>query len=170
LEAQEVIHLIKEIQTNQPGKSIGVVTFNYHQQELIYSLIQEGVGTGYLQNDERLIVKNIENIQGDERDIIIFSVGYAPDEKGKLQMNFGSLSAENGEKRLNVAITRAKDKVYILSSITPDKLLVENTLNEGPKLFKKYLEQVKNNTISTQNTTRTYEWFECLSMKYHVTL
>lgn len=170
LEAQEVIHLIKEIQMSQPGKSIGVVTFNYHQQELIYSLIQEGVGAGYLQNDERLIVKNIENIQGDERDVIIFSVGYAPDEKGKLQMNFGSLSAENGEKRLNVAITRAKDKVYILSSITPDKLLVENTLNEGPKLFKKYLEQVKNNTISTQNTIRTYEWFECLSMKYHVTL
>ena len=170
LEAQEVIHLLKEIQTNEPTKTVGIVTFNYHQQELIYNLLQEGIQSNYLRYDEHLIVKNIENIQGDERDIIIFSVAYAPDEKGKLQMNFGSLSADNGEKRLNVAITRAKDQIYILCSIQPNQLQVDHTLHEGPKLFKKYLEQVKNNAISSQASFRAYEWNECLSMKYHVTL
>ncbi|MEY3416115.1 MAG: hypothetical protein RL060_226 [Bacteroidota bacterium] len=170
LEAQEVIHLLKEIQTNHPAKTVGVVTFNYQQQELIYNLIQEGVNSDYLKYDEHLIVKNIENIQGDERDIIIFSVAYAPDEKGKLQMNFGSLSADHGEKRLNVAITRAKDQIYILSSIQPHQLQVEHSLHEGPKLFKKYLELVKNNAISSNASVRAYEWHECLSMKYHVTL
>lgn len=168
LEAQEVIHLLAQIQRYYPMKSVGIITFNYHQQELIYSILQESIASNYLKQDERLIVKNIENIQGDERDIIIFSVGYAPDDKGKLQMNFGSLSLESGEKRLNVAITRAKDKIYIVSSILPENLMVENTLHEGPKLFKKYLELAKNNTFSTKATTRNYEWSECLSMKFHV--
>ena len=59
-----------------------------------------------------LFVKNIENVQGDERDIIIFSVGYAPDKNGKMNHHFGSLNIQKGENRLNVAITRAKEKNY----------------------------------------------------------
>ncbi|MCU0468195.1 MAG: AAA domain-containing protein, partial [Arcicella sp.] len=82
----------------------------------------------------------IENVQGDERDFIIFSVGYAPDAKGKMSMQFGSLNTQGGENRLNVAVTRAKDKVFVVSSILPSQLRVEDTQNEGPKLLKSYLE------------------------------
>ena len=88
----------------------------------------------------QISVKNIENIQGDEFDIVIFSVGYAPDANGRLLMNFGSLNQTGGENRLNVAVTRAREKIYVVSSILPNQLNVENTQNEGPRLLKKYLE------------------------------
>ena len=78
-------------------------------------------------------------MQGDERDIIIFSIGYAPNEQGRIYTNFGLLSAEGGENRLNVAITRAKSKVIIVTSIEPEELKVETTKNSGPKLLREYL-------------------------------
>ncbi|MEO1257135.1 MAG: AAA domain-containing protein, partial [Bacteroidota bacterium] len=89
---------------------------------------------------DTLFVKNIENVQGDERDIIIFSIGYAPDKTGKLKLQFGSLNAEGGENRLNVAITRARERVILVSSILPQSLKTEETKNEGPKILKKYLQ------------------------------
>jgi superfamily I DNA and/or RNA helicase len=89
---------------------------------------------------EVTFVKNIENVQGDERDIIIFSIGYAPDAKGKMVMQFGSLNGQGGENRLNVAVTRAREKIYIISSILPNQLRVEEAQNEGPRLLKSYLE------------------------------
>lgn len=76
--------------------------------------------------DVSLFVKNIENVQGDERDIIIFSIGYAKNEKGRISLNFGSLSQDGGENRLNVAISRAKQKIYIVTSIEPEDLNVES--------------------------------------------
>ena len=76
---------------------------------------------------ESLIVKNIENIQGDEKDVIIFSTVYAPDLKGKMNMNFGSLNMEGGENRLNVAVTRAREKIYLVTSIMPQELKVEKS-------------------------------------------
>ena len=93
---------------------------------------------------ESLFVKNIENVQGDEKDIIIFSIGYAPDAKGRFTHQFGSLNVVNGENRLNVAVTRAREKVVVVSSILPPQLKVDNTKNEGPKLLKKYLEYALN--------------------------
>ena len=89
--------------------------------------------------DNHLFVKNIENVQGDERDVIIFSVGYAPDERGRLSMQFGSLNAKGGENRLNVAVTRARERVYVVTSLWPEQLTVADTANEGPKLLKAYL-------------------------------
>jgi hypothetical protein len=86
----------------------------------------------------------LEEVQGDERDIIIFSVGYGPNEKGKVLLNFGPLSNEGGEKRLNVAISRAREKIIIVTSLLPNDLnrITEEDENRklGPKLFKKYLE------------------------------
>ena len=90
--------------------------------------------------DIGLFVKNIETVQGDERDVIIFSIGYAKNEQGKLIRNFGWLNQKGGENRLNVAITRAKKKIHVVTSILPAELDVEDTLNEGPKYLKKYLE------------------------------
>lgn len=120
-------------------KSIGVVTFNARQQALIQDMLEDRAQVLGVRLPDTLFVKNIENVQGDERDIIVFSVGYAPDAKGRMLMQFGSLSQAHGENRLNVAITRARDMIYIVSSIWPDQLEVDDATHEGPKLFKAYL-------------------------------
>lgn len=158
IEAEKVMELIQELQKTQPNSSVGIVTFNQPQQQLIESLnplIPNGgttipplggrdgwcaTATDTSERPRGLFIKNIENVQGDERDIIIFSVGYAPDVRGKLRSQFGSLNAQGGENRLNVAITRARHKVYVVTSILPEQLQVEETLHIGPKLLKKYLQ------------------------------
>ncbi|WP_461126658.1 AAA domain-containing protein [Spirosoma aerophilum] len=144
-EAEAILTLIDQLAVELPGRSIGIVTFNYPQQQLIQDML-EGAATGQVQPPEMqrsypasLFVKNIENVQGDERDIIIFSVGYAPDERGRLAMQFGSLNARGGENRLNVAVTRARERVYVVTSLWPEQLTVADTVNEGPRLLKAYL-------------------------------
>ena len=82
-----------------------------------------------------LFIKNIENVQGEERDIIIFSIGYAKNERGKVVALFGPLSQEGGENRLNVAITRAKEKIYLITSIEPEELNVTYSKHIGPKIL-----------------------------------
>ncbi len=144
LEAEAIVALVLDLldkQNSARGEeaSIGIVTFNSRQQTLILDLLEEAASTLNVRLPESLFVKNIENVQGDERDIIIFSIGYAPDENGKLQLHFGPLNGEGGENRLNVAITRARLKVYVVCSLKPEQLKVENTLHEGPKLLKSYL-------------------------------
>ena len=132
-EVERVAELVKEV--GATGKSIGVVTFNFYQQAAIQDRLErENI---YFEN---LFVKNIENVQGDERDIIIFSMGYAPDEKGKVAMQFGSLNMQGGENRLNVAITRARERIYFVTSLWPAQLTTDQTANAGPKILKSYLE------------------------------
>ena len=136
IEAEHIIELVQELRQQNPEKSIGVVTFNQPQQQLIEALEWQQRGGARAE----LFIKNIENVQGDERDIIIFSVGYAPDASGKLRAQFGSLNASGGQNRLNVAITRARERIYVVTSIWPQQLQVADTTHEGPKLLKKYLE------------------------------
>jgi hypothetical protein len=118
---------------------MGIVTFNFKQQNLIQDLLEAYTLESGKSLPASLFVKNIENVQGDERDIIIFSVGYAPDAKGRMAMQFGSLNMQGGENRLNVAITRAREQIYIISSIMPPQLKTDDTLHRGPKLLKEYL-------------------------------
>lgn len=140
IEANEVVDLAIQNFQKFPEKEIGIVTFNYKQQGLILDLLEERVTERKLLIPDSLFVKNIENVQGDERDTIIFSIGYAPDKKGKVKLQFGSLNADGGENRLNVAVTRAKENVIVVSSISPNQLKTDDTKNEGPKLLKKYIE------------------------------
>lgn len=133
IEAQRVLELVREL--SESKLSVGIVTFNFHQQQLIQDLLEKEKITA-----EGLFVKNIENVQGDERDVIIFSIGYAPDERGKLAMQFGTLNTQGGENRLNVAVTRARERVYVVTSLLPNQLRTEQTANAGPKLFKAYLQ------------------------------
>lgn len=140
IEAGEVVAQAIKLLQKEPEKEIGIVTFNYKQQGLIMDLLEEKAASENILIPDSLFVKNIENVQGDERDIIIFSITYAPDKKGKIKLQFGSLNAEGGENRLNVAVTRAREKVMIVSSILPQLLKTDDTKNEGPKLLKKYLE------------------------------
>lgn len=132
-EVEKVLELVKEHGISD--KSVGVVTFNFYQQQAIQDgLEREGVTA------TDLFVKNIENVQGDERDIIIFSMGYAPDEKGKVAMQFGSLNGQGGENRLNVAVTRARERIFFVTSLWPSQLITDQSTNAGPKLLKAYLQ------------------------------
>ncbi|QIY84002.1 hypothetical protein HER18_10885 [Chryseobacterium sp. NEB161] len=100
--------------------SLGVVTFSQTQQNLIEDKLQKlfmsdpRLEEFAHESDEPLFVKNLENVQGDERDIILFSICYAPDEEGKMSMNFGPLNRNGGWRRLNVAVTRAVMKCIFL--------------------------------------------------------
>ena len=154
-EAKYIVSLLKNFfNTRKENETIGIITFNANQRNMIDDLIDEECANdsdfeAKIQSelmrtkdgeDIGLFVKNIETVQGDERDVIIFSIGYAKNEQGKLIRNFGWLNQKGGENRLNVAITRAKKKIHVVTSILPAELDVEDTLNEGPKYLKKYLE------------------------------
>jgi hypothetical protein len=157
LEAEKVAELVKIIIQNDPNKTVGIVTFNSRQQIHIIDFLEEFALDNNFILPDSLIVKNIENIQGDEKDIIIFSTVYARDISGKLKLSFGSLNAEGGENRLNVAITRAKEKIYLVTSIASQQLKTDDTKNKGPKLFKSYLEyanQVSEGTFRNEPMER----------------
>ncbi len=143
-EADEVIRCIWQEWEAQDmaaeGPDLGVVTFNVTQQALITEQVEARLGAEQRPWPPRLFVKNIENVQGDERDLIVFSVGYAPDAQGRLRMQFGSLNAERGENRLNVAITRARRGIHIVSSLWPHELRTDNAQHPGPRLLKEYLQ------------------------------
>jgi hypothetical protein len=158
VEAEKVAELVSDIHVKNPEQSIGVVTFNAKQQNLIMDVIEQNFTGEAKVIPKTIFVKNIENVQGDERDIIIFSTAYAKDPGGRLVMQFGSLNAEGGENRLNVAVTRAKEQIYIVTSISPNQLKVEDAKNEGPRLLKSYLEyalEVSNGKYRPQQTTDT---------------
>ena len=140
IEARIVVNKALEILKEKSDSTIGIVTFNFKQQGLIQDLMEELATKEEILIPDSLFIKNIENVQGDERDIIIFSIGYAPDRDGKVKLQFGSLNVDGGENRLNVAVSRARERVIVVSSISPNVLRTEDTKNEGPKLLKKYLE------------------------------
>ncbi len=169
IEGSAVVDLVAEIlKTRKKEETIGIITFNITQKDSIEDLllaktrVDDEFGELYFAEKQRLdgnedisiFVKNIENVQGDERDIIIFSTGYAKNKEGKLSVNFGSLSQQGGENRLNVAISRAKRKIYIVTSIEPSELKVSETLNRGPKLLKSYLEYTKAVSESDDNMVK----------------
>ncbi|HEY9487108.1 MAG TPA: AAA domain-containing protein, partial [Chryseosolibacter sp.] len=140
VEAEAVVERVFDLLAGEPGKHIGVVTFNSQQQNLILDLLEEKFAAEGAIIPATLFVKNIENVQGDEKDIIIFSIGYAPDKRKKMNMQFGSLNMIGGENRLNVAVTRAREKIILICSIQPEQLRTDDLKNEGPRLLKKYLE------------------------------
>ncbi|QFK70654.1 DUF4011 domain-containing protein [Pradoshia sp. D12] len=154
VEALEVYRLLKETLIKQPDKTVGIITFNAKQQTKILDIIEKSAASDQEFNvaynqvmakelDERVFVKNIENVQGDERDIIIFSIGYAKNEEGKVYNRFGMLNQYGGENRLNVAVSRAKERIIVVSSIEPEELNVAGTAQIGPKLLKSYLKYVR---------------------------
>ncbi|MDX3894343.1 DUF3320 domain-containing protein [Pusillimonas sp.] len=127
--------------------TLGVITFNAQQQTLILDLLdaerKANPSFEWFFSDDReepVIVKNLENIQGDERDIILFSTTFGADSGGKLSMNFGALNLDGGEKRLNVAVTRARSELHVFSSITADQIDLNRTGARGVKDFKAFLD------------------------------
>lgn len=134
-EALAVVKEIRSIQESNPRLSIGVITFNFFQMEYIRELVAKDDKI----KSENLSIKNIENVQGDEFDWVIFCIGYAKNKKGKLIANFGMLSKKGGINRLNVAVSRAKKKITLISSIKPTDFSSEQLKNEGIKMLRDYL-------------------------------
>ena len=152
-EADEVLEIIRRIWLGSPSEppSIGVITFNDAQRDLIeerferrlddnpafrllYEKATDGRGV-----DDKPFIKNIENVQGDERDIIIFSIGYARKPDGKFSNIFGTLNKAGGENRLNVAVTRAREQMIVVCSIEPGDIK-ETSKNLGPRRLRQFLE------------------------------
>lgn len=116
------------------ARSIGVVTFSQAQQTLIEDLLDEARGAHpaiepYFSEAvaEPVFIKNLENVQGDERDVMMFSICYAPDQNGRLSMNFGPLNRQGGERRLNVAITRAREQLIVFATLRPEQIDLSRT-------------------------------------------
>ena len=125
--------------------SIGVVTFNAQQRAYIEALLRDAdddrLAAALDRADgEGLFVKNLENVQGDERDVVFFSTGFSPNANGDLPLNFGPLNRVGGERRLNVAITRARRQVVVFSSFDPEQLRAEETSSIGIKHLRAYLD------------------------------
>lgn len=136
-------------------RSIGVVTFNESEQNLIEDLLEKELAKNPRLSDiahgERIFVKNLENVQGDERDVILFDVTYGPDRQGNLSLNFGPLSLKRGERRLNVAISRAREEMIVFSSFEPEKIRAGAAKNEGASFLKDFLLFAKSGTSSLPN-------------------
>lgn len=148
-EAKAIVEFIIQHLQSQLGQenplTLGVVTFNMTQQKLIEDLLDNELAnhpeleTLSKSGIEPLFVKNLENVQGDERDIIVFSITYAKDQDGRLSMNFGALNRQGGQRRLNVAITRARQGLHVFSALSPEEINLARTNSEGVRDLKDFL-------------------------------
>lgn len=148
-EAKAIVEFIIQHLQSQLGQenplTLGVVTFNMTQQKLIEDLLDNELAnhpeleTLSKSGIEPLFVKNLENVQGDERDIIVFSITYAEDRDGRLSMNFGALNRQGGQRRLNVAITRARQGLHVFSALSPEEINLARTNSEGVRDLKDFL-------------------------------
>ena len=138
--------------------SIGIVSFSKVQQDLIEDiLVDELSKSPQLEKQaydvsEPIFVKNLENVQGDERDVILFSVGYGPDKKGKVSMNFGPLNNAGGERRLNVAVSRARYEMVVFSTLQPEQIDLNRSRARGVEGLKRFLEFAKSGRMPVAAT------------------
>ncbi len=149
-------------------ESIGVVTFSSVQQILIDDILMEEFRKNpeleKINNEcpEPIFIKNLENVQGDERDVILFSIGYGPDKEGKVSMNFGPLNREGGWRRLNVAITRARKRMLVYSTIKPEQIDLSRTRSEGVAGLRGFLEFAARgkNTLTVKNGSQSEKYMD----------
>jgi hypothetical protein len=159
-EAKRVVDLLRELLSRPQPPSVGIVTFNLQQRRTILDEIDArrssdaefsrlfDIAASAESLDARPFVKNLESVQGDERDAILFSLGYAPIQRKKrdgseetyVPARFGPLGQKGGERRLNVAVSRAKAEILVVSSFEPSMLSVAHTRHDGPRMFKAFVE------------------------------
>lgn len=163
-EAEYIAGLVRQLISQANSKTIGVVAFSEAQQGEIQEALNRlavadpdfaaRLEAEYEREDDGqfvgLLVKNLENIQGDERDIIILSVCYAKDGRGKMRMNFGPINKSGGEKRLNVAFSRAKQHMALVSSIKHTE--ITNDYNDGANCLKQYLRYAEAASVGDHET------------------
>lgn len=156
IEAERVVEYLVKLWTPKanPRPSAGVVTFNRKQADLIEDLLEKKAESNLKfrealaaerqriddGEDVSLFVKNVENVQGDERDLIIFSTTFGPNAQGVFRRNFGVLGQSGGERRLNVAVTRAKTKIVVVSSMPLDSICDRSSRLSRPQLPREFLQ------------------------------
>lgn len=153
-EAETIVkEILYRLQTPEfSEKSIGVISFSQVQQNLIEDMLIEELNKypeleeKAFQSSEPIFIKNLENVQGDERDVILFSIGYGPDKNGNVSMNFGPLNNQGGERRLNVAVSRARYEMIIFSTLRSEQIDLKRTKSKGVEGLKKFLEFAERGT------------------------
>lgn len=168
-EAEYVVDLIYKNIEKYPNRSLGVVAFSQSQQNLIDNLLFKRrqitpekeffFDSG---KEEPFFIKNLETVQGDERDAIIFSIGYGPDSNGMFSTNFGPLNRDGGQKRLNVAVTRAKYNIQVVSSMHATDIDLSHSESDGARLLREYLDFAENGEIALQRSesVASYDQFD----------
>jgi very-short-patch-repair endonuclease len=157
-----VAEIVRRLRDEQLRRwSIGVVTFSQAQQTLIEDLLEEirradpKVDAFFSEEaSEPVFVKNLENVQGDERDVILFSICYGPDALGRVSLNFGPMNREGGERRLNVAITRARREVLVFSTLRADQIDLARTRARGVRDLKHFLEYAERGPSAIAEATQ----------------
>ena len=145
IEAEKVVELYLKLRKEYTGKSFGIIAFGISQESAIREAFEKrqiDLDESLNSTQEDLFIRNLETVQGDERDIIIISVGYGYDSRGILSNNFGPLNKEDGYKRLNVAITRSRYKTVVVCSFHPEEL-DEDKISSSVRYFKNYLNFAK---------------------------
>ena len=147
IEAEHVARAVAAHARQWPGMSLGIVTFSKAQADMVTEILEFERRKDEVLNDflregraEDVFVKNIENVQGDERDVIFISVGYGPTEPGgRLRsMRFGPINSEGGERRLNVLFTRARARCRVFASFDPGDMDLSRTVRDGPRILIDY--------------------------------
>jgi very-short-patch-repair endonuclease len=160
VEAKAVAEAVIRHAKEQPNESLGVATFSVRQRRAIQDELErlrrlnpDTEGFFHSHPTEPFFVKNLENVQGDERDAIFISVGYGRNAQDYMAMRFGPLSAEGGERRLNVLISRAKRRCEVFSSITDEDIDLERGKGKGVVAFKLFLHFARTRRLSIAQTT-----------------
>ena len=150
---ESIVARLRDTEFKKTEMTIGVVTFNQEQQVLIEDLLEKArrdypeIEPFFAEdNIEAIFVKNIESVQGDERSIIYFSMTYGNDHSGRLSMNFGPMNQEGGPRRLNVAITRARNEMHVYSSMQPEDIDLSRTAALGVRDMKHFMDFAKRGT------------------------
>ncbi len=152
-EAEVIIEHAFGLMQSHPERSIGIVAMNAKQTELIQNefdrlIVEEERVAKYVEafsdGVEEFFIKNLENVQGDERDIILISTVYGPGKDGKVRQNFGLMNREVGWRRLNVLVTRAKMSCRLITSLRPDDVKVTDNSSRGVIALKSYLTYAHN--------------------------
>ena len=159
-EARRVAQAVMEHARNRPDLSLGVATFSVSQMQAIEDHIEilrrqdpscEGFFTSHPY--EPFFVKNLENVQGDERDVVFISVGYGRTASGHVPMSFGPLNQDGGERRLNVLITRARSACEVFTNLTADDIDLGRSGSRGVRVLKTFLRYAKEGTLDVAFAT-----------------
>lgn len=160
---QQMLPTEEGLEPSVPQRSIGIVAFSKVQSGLIEDMLLDALSKHpeleklALKSEEPLFVKNLENVQGDERDIILFSVGYGPDKQGKVSMNFGPLNQMGGERRLNVAVSRARYEMKVFSTLESQHIDLQRTNAKGVIALKRFLEYAETGVLPRPSEQQTVD-------------
>jgi very-short-patch-repair endonuclease len=162
-EAKRVVDAVAEHIATRPNESLGVVTLNIKQRDLIAELLEERLRSvrgadsyrdHWASEGQPLFIKNLENVQGDERDAIIISTTFGkPPGSSAVRQNFGPISRQGGWRRLNVLFTRAKKSIALYTSLRPEDIVMDGTTPDGTKALRNYLEYARTGSLPTIEET-----------------